>query len=238
MRLWLRSALFLAFMYVTGFFLSVAGLTVGRAVPRWLMGFGKFWGRGILWALRWICGITLDIQGRAFLPEGPVIIAAQHQSALDIMVWLSLLRRPAFVLKQELLKLPLFGALMVPSGMIAVDRAGGAPALRRMVVECKAALAAGRQVIIFPEGTRVAPGARMELYPGVVALARSAGVPVIPASTDSGLHWGRKAFRKYPGPVRVTLYPPLRPGLDRDTILAALEGYFYGPQGEEESSFL
>jgi 1-acyl-sn-glycerol-3-phosphate acyltransferase len=225
--MFLRSAVFLAFMYVTGFILSVTGLVVGLFDRSNLIIFGKIWGHVILWGLRWICGITLNIEGLEYLNPGPVIIAAQHQSAMDIMVWLTLLKRPAFVLKQELLKLPLFGALMVPSGMIAVDRAGAAPALRKMVVQCKAALAAGRQVVIFPEGTRVAPGTRMDLHPGVVALARNTGVPVIPASTDSGLHWGRKSFKKLPGPVRLTLYAPLSAGMSRDEILQRLEGYFY-----------
>jgi 1-acyl-sn-glycerol-3-phosphate acyltransferase len=225
--LFIRSALFLGIMYVSGFCLSLAGLLVAPFDRTKIIVCGQAWGHVVLWALRWICGITLRIEGIENLPAGPVIIAAQHQSAMDIMVWLTLLRRPAFVLKQELLNLPVFGPLMVPSGMIAVDRDGAAPALRKMVVECKAALAAGRQVVIFPEGTRVAHGARADLHPGVVALARSAGVTVIPASTDSGLHWGRKSFKKYPGHVRLTLYPPIAPSAGRDEILRRLAVYFY-----------
>jgi 1-acyl-sn-glycerol-3-phosphate acyltransferase len=135
---------------------------------------------------------------------------------------------PALVFKKELRKIPVFGPLLAPAGMIPVDRSGAAPALRKLLQECRDATAAGRQVVIFPEGTRVAPGARVPLQPGIVALAKSAGVPVLPAATDSGTCWGPRAFAKTPGTVRVKLLAPLPAGLQREQIVAELTAIYYG----------
>jgi len=214
-------------MYGAGLVLSLWGLLVWKVAPRHLPGVPPVWSRVCLRALRVCCGIRLRMINAELMPAGGAVIAAQHQSALDILIWLAILPRPAFVFKQELMKIPLFGALLLPAGMIAVDREGAAPALRKMVNECRAALADGRQVIIFPEGTRVAPGARGQLHPGIVALARATSAPVFPAATDSGLRWGARAFAKTPGPVHVKLFPPLAQGLRRDELFAGLAGVFY-----------
>ena len=225
-----RSIAFNIAMFGSGLILSLYGTALKYLAPARLPGLGRFWARFTLAALRVCCNIDLQITGAENLPRGQgAIIAAQHQSALDIMVWLSLLDAPAYVMKQELLRIPLFGPLLLPAGMIAVDRAGAAGALRKMVAECRLAVAAGRPIVIFPEGTRVAPGARVPLQPGIVALAKALGVPVIPAGTNSGTRWGRLAFRKTPGSVRLTILPALPPSLPREAILDALETCFYGP---------
>jgi 1-acyl-sn-glycerol-3-phosphate acyltransferase len=193
------------------------------------------WARISLAALRLICGVRIDVVGLEHLPRaGPALIAAQHQSAFDTLVWLTLLPRPAYVLKQELLRLPLFGKLLLPSGFIAVDRTGGAAALRKMVADCRTAVAAGRQIVIFPEGTRVPPGEQAVLQPGVVALAHALDLPVIPAATNSGLFWGRNAFNKQPGRLQIRIYSPLRVGARREEIMSALVGMFYR-QGVDNS---
>jgi 1-acyl-sn-glycerol-3-phosphate acyltransferase len=214
-------------MYGSGIVLSLAGLVLWKLAPRRLAMIPSLWSRICLRALALCCGTRLRMINPELLPAGKVVIAAQHQSALDILIWLAILPRPAFVFKQELMKIPLFGALLMPAGMIPVDREGAAPALRKMVTACRAALAEGRQVIIFPEGTRVAPGARGHLHPGVVALARATYAPVIPAATDSGLRWGARAFGKTPGPVTVKLFPPLTPGMRREDLIAELTEVFY-----------
>jgi 1-acyl-sn-glycerol-3-phosphate acyltransferase len=164
--------------------------------------------------------------GLGNLPAGPAIIAAKHQSAFDTVVWLTLLppgRDPAYVLKQELADIPLWGRLAARGGHIAVDRAAGASALRGMVRAAQGALAAGRPVVIFPEGTRTAPGERVPYQPGVAALAAATGAPVVPVATDSGLYWGRRAFQKRPGTIHVEVLPPLPQGLPRPALMAALE---------------
>ena len=178
-------------------------------------------------ALRLFCGIDVRVDGREHLPEGGAIIAAQHQSTLDILIWLTELERPVFVFKRELRKLPFFGALLVPSGMIPVDRGGARQALRKMVADCAASAAAGHQIIIFPEGTRIAHGQRTRLRPGIAALAQATAAPVIPAATDSGLLWGPRAFGKTPGTAHVRFFAPLAPGLSQEEILAQLTTIFY-----------
>jgi 1-acyl-sn-glycerol-3-phosphate acyltransferase len=214
-------------MFSSGLCFSLWGLLMMKIAPARLQRVPKNWARFCIASLRLCCGVDIRIQNQEHLPQGPAVIAAQHQSALDIFIWLALLPNPALVFKQELARIPLFGALLAPSGMIPVDRDGAAPALRKMVTEARAALARGCQVVIFPEGTRVAPGARSPLHVGIVALARASYAPVIPAATNSGLRWGARAFHKNPGPVDVKLFPPLTPGLRREDLIAELTADFY-----------
>jgi 1-acyl-sn-glycerol-3-phosphate acyltransferase len=126
----------------------------------------------------------------------------------------------------ELTRVPLFGQMLVAAGMIAVDRHAGMAALRGLMRDADAAVAQGRQIIIFPEGTRVAPGHSVPLQPGVAALAARTGLPVIPVATDSGVFWGRRAFRKTPGTITVAIQPPIGRGLARAELMRALEQAF------------
>jgi 1-acyl-sn-glycerol-3-phosphate acyltransferase len=194
-------------------------------LPRyWMFGALHFWSVSVRGMLRVICGIELRVTGWEHMPpSGPCLVAAKHQSAFDTIVWLSLLPDVAYVLKRELIRIPLYGALARKSGMIAVDRSAGATAMRGLIREGRAAAEAGRQILIFPEGTRVAPGQRVTYHPGVAALASATGLPVIPAATDSGLRWGRRAFRKAPGAITLSILPPLPTGLRKDELMARLE---------------
>jgi 1-acyl-sn-glycerol-3-phosphate acyltransferase len=229
MMLFLRSLAFNIVLFGTGVSLGLCSLLIPEkngqtGVTR----MGQLWSRISLRALRGICNIDIRIEGREFLPQsGPALIAAQHQSAFDILVWLTLLPYPAYVLKQELVNIPVLGATLPKAGFIAVDRAGGAQSLRKMVTDCRKAAAAGRQIVIFPEGTRVPPGERGSIQPGIVALARALKLPVIPAATNSGSHWGKRAFKKYPGTVTVTLYPPVQGALPREDLIEELEHRYY-----------
>ncbi len=224
----LRSFAFNTVLWGTGAVLSLWCMLIGRYLRDGILRSAQLWTRMSLWALRVFCGITLDAKGLELLPEGGCVIAAQHQSALDILLWISVLPRPAFVFKKELRRIPMFGALLEPSGMIPVDRGGGRRALREMVVNAQKAVAEGRQVVIFPEGTRIAPGVRGELRHGIAALAQGLQAPVLPATTDSGLRWGRLAFNKQPGPAHITLYPALPKAMSREELLAALNELYYG----------
>ncbi len=224
----LRSLAFNIAMVLSGFVLSVWGHVLLRFAPHpRMVNVPKRWARFCLFALRVFCGIKVTVQGTEHIPEGSAIIAAQHQSALDILVWLAVLPNPALVFKQELGKIPLFGSLLRPTGMISVDRDGGANALRKMIADCRAALASGRQVLIFPEGTRVPYGQRVLLHTGIVAIAKGAAAPVIPAATDSGRRWAPRAFHKTPGPVGVKIYAPLPAELRREDVIAQITEVFY-----------
>jgi 1-acyl-sn-glycerol-3-phosphate acyltransferase len=231
MMLFLRSLAFNIVLFGVGIGLSLwIRLVTHHRGPAHVTQMGQLWARISLRALRRFCNIQIDIKGREYLPQtGPALIAAQHQSAFDILLWLILLPDPCYVLKQELVQTPVLGALLPMAGFIAVDRAGGAGSLRKMVTECRAAQAQGRQIVIFPEGTRVAPGERGTIHPGVVALARGLNLPVIQASTDSGRYWGKHAFKKYPGTLHVTIYPAGDTALRRDLIQQLQERYYGDP---------
>lgn len=188
-----------------------------------------WWAERVLGLLRLTAGIRLRVTGAEHLPaEEPALIAAKHQSAFDTIVWLALLPRPAYVLKRELLWIPLYGWYVRAAGMIAVDRGAGPAAIRHLMRAGEAALAEGRQIVIFPEGTRTAPGERRPYQPGIAALYARSGLPVIPVATDSGLYWGRRAFRKRPGTITVAVLPPIPPGLPRDEMLERLEAAIEG----------
>jgi 1-acyl-sn-glycerol-3-phosphate acyltransferase len=137
-------------------------------------------------------------------------------------VWFTLVPRCCYVMKQELLRIPLMGRLIGASGMIAIDRDGGARTIRTLIKEGRRAVAEGKQIVIFPEGTRAEPGALLPLQSGVAALSAGTGLPVIPVITDSGLLWGRRAFHKYPGTVHIVIRPALPLGLHRDELMRRL----------------
>ncbi len=184
---------------------------------------GRIWARVSLAMLRAICGLRHEIRGRANLPPGPCMIAAKHQSAWDTLIFPLLVNGPAYVYKRELRRIPLFGWYLTRAGCVPIDRAGGPKALRRMIEHARRSLAQGRTVIIFPEGTRVTPGAHHPHHPGVAALYSQLGVPVVPVAVNSGVYWGRRAFAKRPGRIVLEFLPPSAPGLDRRKFAARLE---------------
>ncbi len=222
--IFLRSALFNLYFFLLTFVLGLGGLGVRWLAPRRALEYAQVWARLLLGGLRRISGIYPVLIGGEYLPPGgPVLIASQHQSAYDTLVWLTLLSRPAYVMKRELVKIPLFGPLTPLAGMILVDRAGGAAALRGLLGETRRAVAEGRQIVIFPEGTRTLPGERRALQPGVAAMAATVKLPVLPVATDSGLRWGKNAFFKRPGPIHIVVCPPLAAGLPRAALLAGIQ---------------
>jgi len=231
----LRSALYNLYFWLVTAVMAIGSLPVRflliRFDPDAALTYGKIWVRILFAGLRPLAGIRIEVTGREHLPlAGPALIASQHQSAFDTLVWLTLVPLPAYVLKRELLRLPFFGPMLRLAGQIPIDRAGGAAAIRGLLTDASRALAASRQIIIFPEGTRMAPGTVGRLAPGIAALAIHTGLPVIPVITDSGRLWARRGFHRRPGTIRIVIHPPLAPGLPRQTLLARLaEIYAAGP---------
>lgn len=219
----LRSALFNAIFLGGTALAALLGLPLLLAPQSWLIGYVRGWARLMVALLRLVCGIRVEVTGLGHIPPGGAIVAAKHQSAFDTVIWLALLPAPAYVLKKELLAIPLWGWFARRCGHVPVDRRGGGPALKRMVRATQALLLAGRPVVIFPEGTRTAPGERRPYQPGVAAIAAAAHAPVVPVATDSGRRWGRRAFRKEPGVIHVSVLPALPAGLPRAALMTALE---------------
>jgi 1-acyl-sn-glycerol-3-phosphate acyltransferase len=187
------------------------------------LGCGGPWARGALFLARWILGITYEIRGREHLTNEPVIYASKHQSAWDTCIFLTLLDKPCYVLKRELLRIPFWGWYLWRMGMIAIDRSGGASTIKLMIRDSKDRLSEGRTIVIYPEGTRTRPGAAPQYHPGVVALYSQLGVPVIPVALNSGLYWGKNAFMKKPGKIILTLLPPIPPGLPKAEFSTRLQ---------------
>jgi 1-acyl-sn-glycerol-3-phosphate acyltransferase len=223
----LRALAFNAYFFGVTTIFSVGGVLFRVVAPSRILAHAQRWTRTVIWGARMICGIRVVITGRENLPHGgPALLASQHQSAFDTLVWLSLLPAPTYVVKQELTRIPFFGPLLVPAGMIPVNRRGGATALRGLLQATRKARQAGRQIIIFPEGTRVAPGTRVKLQPGIAAIASHLDLPVTPVATDSGLRWGRRAFFKYPGDIHIAIGPAIPAGTARIDMLAAIERFW------------
>jgi 1-acyl-sn-glycerol-3-phosphate acyltransferase len=218
----LRSLLFNALFFAWSMLMHLVSLPALLLPRRATMVLGRFWVRGLLRILAAVCGLRHEVRGRENLPDGPCIIASKHQSAWDTLIWSQLLDDPSYVMKRELLWVPLFGWFLAKVGVVAVDRTGGAPALRRLVRDAQAKLDQGRPLVIFPEGTRTEPGRQRPYQPGVAALYVQLGVPVVPVALNSGLFWGRRSFHKHPGRIVLEFLPPIPPGLPRKAFLAEL----------------
>jgi 1-acyl-sn-glycerol-3-phosphate acyltransferase len=177
---------------------------------------------GLQLLLRHLVGLDYEVRGRASMPPGPAIYAFKHQSAWETMVIHLLLPKAAIALKQELMRIPLFGWCLRRTGMIGIDRSGRTRALRSLVEGARAALARGVAVVIFPEGTRMPPGRNAPYHAGVAALYLQLERPVVPVVLNSGLFWGRRSFVKRPGRIVVEFLEPIAPGLERKAFMAEL----------------
>ncbi len=178
--------------------------------------------QALVWSLCRTIGVTLRVSGREHLPaSGAALIAAKHQSAFDTLIWFTLVPDVAYVMKKELFRLPFYGWFARRAPMIGVDRAAGGKAMRQMMRDARDVAQEGRQIVIFPEGTRTAPGQRIPYQPGIVALASTLNLPVIPVATNSGEIWGRRDFLKRPGTLEIRVLPPL--AVPRGELLEKLE---------------
>ena len=219
----LRSLLFnMAFFGWTAL-LCIGGIPLLAASAGWIVAGQRLWAWGVIGLLRLLIGTDYQVSGRENLPEGPFVIAAKHQSAWETIIFFLLIDRPAYVLKKELLAIPLYGWYARRGGHIAVDRKAGAKALRLLLEDSRRAIADGMVPVIFPQGTRTAPGTHLPYQPGIAALYRGLDLPVVPVALNSGLFWGRRAFRKRPGTIKLEFLPAIPPGMDRAGFMAGLE---------------
>lgn len=222
MPIWLRSFLFnLALYGLTAVmcFLMIWALVLPR---RQMLGVVHLWLRQVAWVEKHIGGITWRVTGREHVPKGACIIAAKHQSAWETFKLHILFHDPAIVLKKELLSIPIWGWYLRRSGMIPIDRAGKSKALSAMMKAAHAATDAGRKIVIFPQGTRVAPGVEKAYKSGVAALYQELNLPIVPMALNSGVFWPKNGFFKKPGTITVEFLPPVPPGLPRAAMMEKL----------------
>lgn len=219
----LRSLIFTAWLYLSMAVFAV-GLSPALLLPhRFVRGVIKLWAGNVLFGLRWIVGVKVEFRGLDNLPQGAALVASKHQGMLDIVALLAVLPDSCFVMKKELMPLPFFGWFAWKAKMIAVDRAGHAKALKDMTRQARDRLAEGRQIVIFPEGTRNTPGVPGDYKPGVAAIYRDLEGPCWPVATNSGVHWPAHGFRRYPGTVVFEFLEPIPAQLKRGQMMALLE---------------
>ncbi len=220
----LRSTLFAAFLFlITPFFAIIALLTFPLpALTRYRI--ITVWTRWVMWAARVMCGIRYRVIGAEHIPGTPCIILSKHQSAWETMGFQLIFPPQVWVLKQELLRVPFFGWGLAMLSPIAIDRSSRRQALQQLVEQGVARLAAGFCIVIFPEGTRIAPGGRGNYRPGGARLAVQTGTQVLPVAHNAGLCWPRNAFLKRPGLITVSIGAPIDPaGIDADVLAKRVE---------------
>jgi 1-acyl-sn-glycerol-3-phosphate acyltransferase len=219
----LRSVLYAIWYY---------GVTAGLAIlyipllvlPRAALRGGiRIWARMLIWGLRVIGGVRLEVRGLENIPSGACLIAAKHQSMFDIVPAFAYLPDALFVMKKELMGIPVFGWHNKKHGTIVVDRSGEAQAMRKLINDARDRFKEPRQLLIFPEGTRRPPGAPPDYKPGVAGIYRDLQTPCVPVATNTGLHVSSSGIAKSSGVVVYQVLEPIPAGLKRADFMRVLQ---------------
>lgn len=218
-----RSFIYAIVFYAVTALMMLLGIWLLIGPRSWAMQGLRLHGLVCTWLLKVICGTHVMIRGRENIPDGSCLIVAKHQSAWDTFALIPLFRDPAIVLKAELTRIPLYGWFCMKFEHILVRRDRAAAALKAMIAEAKTKSEAGREIVIFAEGTRRAPGAEPDYKPGYVALYDALDVPLVPLALNSGLYWPRKSLIRYPGTIIVEILPPVPSGQPRGEVRRKVE---------------
>jgi 1-acyl-sn-glycerol-3-phosphate acyltransferase len=219
----LRSILFNVLFYVTTALFVVLGSPLLFAPRSWAIAALKVHARTELFLLKHIVGLDYEVRGLDKLPKPPFLVASKHQSAWETFALLPLFRDPAVLMKRELFWIPFHGWFSYKFQMIPVDRAHGPAALRRMLHAAEKRIKDGREIIIFPEGTRRPPGSPPDYKTGIVLLYNALDVPCVPVALNSGVFWRRRSCYRSPGTVVVEVLDPIPPGLPKAEFLSRLQ---------------
>jgi 1-acyl-sn-glycerol-3-phosphate acyltransferase len=219
----LRSLAFHAAFYLWTTVLALAGLPVLVMGRQKVLVFAKFWTGSSVWLLEKICKTRIVWRGLENLPRGACIIASKHQSALETLALSTKGADFSFILKRELMAVPVWGWYLKGTGQVAIDRAKRGEALPDLTRQVREAIAQGRQMIIFPEGTRKPAGAPPQYKSGVGYLYTDTGAVCVPVALNTGLYWPRRSVSIHPGRVTIAFLEPIAPGLDRLGFLQLLE---------------
>tara|TARA_R100001369_G_scaffold46563_1_gene72907 strand:- start:1757 stop:2497 length:741 start_codon:yes stop_codon:yes gene_type:complete len=219
-----RSILFVIWMYglmaVLGL-LTLPALLLPKSVTFWAI---SLYARGLIWGLKVFCGISVEIRGRQNMPRGTVLYAGKHNCMLDVFIPFLVMSAPAIILKQELLWYPFLGWYALKAAMIPIDRAGNTRTLKKMVAAARERADDGRQIVIFPEGTRTVPGAEPAYHAaGISALAKGIEAPILPVATNAGLCWPGRGVKRSKGTIIYEILPPIPAGLPRKELMSRLQ---------------
>jgi 1-acyl-sn-glycerol-3-phosphate acyltransferase len=218
--IFLRSLVFNVLFYLVLVVLAIVALPTFAMPVRALLTVAGWWANASLFLMRVICNIKVEFRGVEKIPKGPLVIAAKHQSFWETFALLQFFDRPIFILKRQLMSIPVFGQFLTKTGMIAIDRTAGVKALLDMTRRAREAVRGGCQLVIFPEGTRRAPGAPPDYKTGFAQIYSACGVQCLPIALNSGLFWPRRTFMRYPGTLVVEFLDPLPPGLPKDEFIS------------------
>jgi 1-acyl-sn-glycerol-3-phosphate acyltransferase len=221
--IFVRSALFNLLFYANTIVLMIVGLPTMIFGRRAVLSLARTWGRSSLWLMRVICRTAAEFRGVENIPKGACLIAPKHQSFLETFALILYFDDFSYVLKRELTFIPVFGWYLLRAEQIAINRGSVQIALRQVVAKAKSLFADGRQLFIFPEGTRRAPGATPAYKAGVAYVYEKTGVPCLPVALNAGLYWPRRHFLRFPGTILVEFLPVIAPGMKRDAFLQELE---------------
>jgi 1-acyl-sn-glycerol-3-phosphate acyltransferase len=220
--IFVRSLIFNVLFYLLLAFWVIVGIPTFLMPRSAIMHIARYWARTSVWLMRVVCNIKVEYRGLEKIPPGPLIVASKHQSMWETFALLQFFEQPLFILKRELLWIPFFGWYLVKCNMIGIDRKAGGRALLRMARSAGEEVRRGRQLIIFPEGTRTAVDAPPSYKPGVAQIYVGSGVSCLPVALNSGLFWPRRTFMRYPGTLVVEFLDPLPPGLKRNEFIARI----------------
>ena len=218
-----RSLAFVVAFYIWSVICGLVMVPLMLGPRSWMMRSMALWATVVMVLMRMISGIRVEIRGREHLPTGAALVAAKHQCMFDTIGPLAVFPDACYVMKRELLRIPFYGWYCRRAGMIEVDREGQAQALRKLITDARDRLTSPRQLVIFPEGTRMPPGTKADYQPGVAGLYRDLGLPCTPMATNSGAHWPPHGFIRRPGLIVYEFLEPIPAGLHRGAFMRELE---------------
>lgn len=226
----IRSVAFNVYFYALTILAALAGVVlVPIPTPSLLRGLLHRWARAVVWGMRWIGGMEIEVRGREYLTaRGPVLLANKHQSEVDGILLAAEIPGIAFVAMQELFKLPVIGTILYRLQMIRVDTCGGGKERENLSHFARRAYESGRHIAIYPEGHLMAPGERERYRSGIYYLSRDLDLPVTPVATSVGLLWNRRDWRKKAGRAAIEFLPPIPTGLDKQAFMRRLEDAIEG----------
>ncbi|MEM7598039.1 MAG: lysophospholipid acyltransferase family protein [Pseudomonadota bacterium] len=218
---WVRSCVFVINIYAMMPVFGLAFLPWALFSRKGAITACKSWAYYALWCARWMVGIRYEIRGTP--PTDEVMIASKHQSFMDIFTIYTCIPAGKFIMKREILYTPVIGQYAIKLGCVAVDRGKRSAAIKKMVEDVEKGKTHPGQLIIYPQGTRIAPGVKAPYKVGTGVLYEELGQPVVPVATNVGVFWPRKGIMRYPGLAVIEFLPRIEPGLDRDAFMARLE---------------